>query len=200
MQPCIECKKLILASSEVCQFCGAPQLRHDLETAPAWEASENYKGKQSVCPECGGERVESDVLNSQETGNPYPNLWVAKPRNPAYPSNNKTTRIKAMICGGCGLTTLFAQNPALFKTRAATEESNFEGTAARLKLIELAEQIFGSKADRIVSLLEKSSPDIEALYATINQAQQIAIVLISKNLATLFYERAMRILDGKTSK
>ena len=65
----------------------------------------------------------------------------------------------------------------------------------KLQLIELAEQIFGKRSNRVVQLLIQSAENLPALTNCCNQARRVAELFIDKGLADNFYERAMLLLQ-----
>lgn len=65
----------------------------------------------------------------------------------------------------------------------------------KLELIELAEEIFGKRSNRVVQLLIQSEETIPALVNCCNQARRVAQQFIDKNLADGFFKRAMQLLQ-----
>jgi hypothetical protein len=65
----------------------------------------------------------------------------------------------------------------------------------KLQLIELAEEIFGKRSNRVVQLLIQSEETTPALVNCCNQARRVAQLFIDKNLADVFFKRAMLLLQ-----
>ncbi len=70
-------------------------------------------------------------------------------------------------------------------------------SAAEVKqqVIEVAQEIFGKRAGRVVQVLNQSENNVPALKTYCNQARRVAQMFIDKNLADQFYERAMFMLQ-----
>jgi hypothetical protein len=65
----------------------------------------------------------------------------------------------------------------------------------KLQIVELAEEIFGKRSNRVVQLLIQSEEQLPALKNHCNQARRVAQMFIDKSLADQFYERAMLLLQ-----
>lgn len=65
----------------------------------------------------------------------------------------------------------------------------------KMQIVELAEEIFGKRSNRVVQLLIQSEENLPALKTYCNQARRVAQMFIDKSLADLFYERAMALLQ-----
>jgi hypothetical protein len=65
----------------------------------------------------------------------------------------------------------------------------------KLQIVELAEEIFGKRSNRVVQLLIQSEEQLPALKNHCNQARRVAQMFIDKSLADQFYERAMSLLQ-----
>jgi hypothetical protein len=63
------------------------------------------------------------------------------------------------------------------------------------QIIEIAQEVFGKRASRVVSLLGQSEEDVASLKTYCNQARRVAQMFIDKTLADQFYERAMFLLQ-----
>lgn len=82
------------------------------------------------------------------------------------------------------------------------EDKMFETTsrpksAAEVKqqIIEIAQEVFGKRASRVVSLIGQSEDDAASLKTYCNQARRVAQMFIDKTLADQFYERSMFLLQ-----
>jgi len=82
------------------------------------------------------------------------------------------------------------------------EDKMFETTkrpksAAEVKqqIIEIAQEVFGKRASRVVSLMGQSEADAASLKTYCNQARRVAQMFIDKTLADQFYERSMFLLQ-----
>lgn len=65
----------------------------------------------------------------------------------------------------------------------------------KLEIVELAEEIFGKRSNRVVQLLIQSEETLPALTNCCNQARRVAEMSTDKDLADQFYERAMLLLQ-----
>jgi hypothetical protein len=77
------------------------------------------------------------------------------------------------------------------------ETNNRPKSPAEVKqqIIEIAQEVFGKRASRVVSLVGQSDDDVASLKTYCNQARRVAQMFIDKNLADQFYERAMFLLQ-----
>ncbi len=63
------------------------------------------------------------------------------------------------------------------------------------QIIEIAQDVFGKRAGRVVQLLAQSEDNTPALKTYCNQARRVGQMFIDKTLADQFYERAMFLLQ-----
>ncbi|MEI6043532.1 MAG: hypothetical protein WCS37_03965, partial [Chloroflexota bacterium] len=63
------------------------------------------------------------------------------------------------------------------------------------QIIEIAQEVFGKRASRVVSLIGQSEEDVASLKTYCNQARRVGQMFIDKTLADQFYERAMFLLQ-----
>lgn len=77
------------------------------------------------------------------------------------------------------------------------ETTNRPKSAADVKqqIIEIAQEVFGKRASRVVSLVGQSEDDVASLKTYCNQARRVAQMFIDKSLADQFYERSMFLLQ-----
>jgi hypothetical protein len=70
-------------------------------------------------------------------------------------------------------------------------------SAAEVKqqIIEIAEEIFGKRSNRVVQLVSQAEDNGPALKTYCNQARRVAQMFIDRSLADQFYERAMFLLQ-----
>lgn len=69
------------------------------------------------------------------------------------------------------------------------------GGEVKQQVIDIATDVFGKRAGRVVQLLSQSEDNAPALKTYCNQARRVAQMFIDKNLADTFYERAMFLLQ-----
>lgn len=65
-------------------------------------SEQEMQAKLTACPECGGERVLAEALNS---------VQLVRPGTALPGITNPTTRLWAVVCLRCGHTTLYAKKP-----------------------------------------------------------------------------------------
>lgn len=65
----------------------------------------------------------------------------------------------------------------------------------KLQLVELAEEIFGKRSNRVVQLLIQSAENLPALENCCSQARRVAQLYMDNGLADTFYERAIVLLQ-----
>ena len=63
------------------------------------------------------------------------------------------------------------------------------------QIIDIAQDVFGKRAGRVVQLISQSEDNTPALKTYCNQARRVAQMFIDKTLADQFYERAMFLLQ-----
>ncbi len=83
-----------------------------------------------------------------------------------------------------------------------SEDKMFETTTrpkspgeVKQQIIEIAQEVFGKRASRVVSLIGQSDDDVASLKTYCNQARRVGQMFIDKTLADQFYERAMFLLQ-----
>ncbi len=62
------------------------------------------------------------------------------------------------------------------------------------QIIEIAKEIFGNRANRVVQLISQAEDNAPSLKTYCNQARRVAQMFIDRNLADQFYERTMFLL------